>query len=300
MPCAAADIFIPYQKKTEKMPRYLLFISLFIAIQGAKAQTDVFTNDEEITNSLKDHLLNAYEKKDFVSLEKLRTQLVTVTPTKVEPLQKNSSFVSNTEVYAQGKKSTLILGKLFDTQSNGRNYVYTATATIITSDGICITNHHVFEKMAEGYSEKMIGVMDVEGNFYKISEGLASNENDDLAVFKIDTNGKKLQGFNLGELPEIGTNVHVIGHPKNKYYTYTTGVVSRLYYYAAEQSNRISITADFAVGSSGGPILNDNGQLIGMVAVTEAVPSARAVQMVIKEIIPVSSIKNLLNKVNTQ
>lgn len=268
------------------------------AYQCSVAQNEVFTNDEDITKQLKDQLLNAYDKKDFVSFEDFQAQLSTISATKINTSQNKNSYASKTVLYNQGKKSTLILGKLFDTESSGSDFVYTATATVISPDGVCITNHHVFEEMTKGYTQKMMGVMDYGGNFYKITEVLASSENDDLAVFKIDPKGKKLQALNFGELPEIGSEVHVIGHPKNAYYTYTTGVVSRLYIYDEEKSDRISITADFAVGSSGGPILNDYGQLIGMVAATVSVPNSRAVQMVVKEIIPISSITKLINKIN--
>lgn len=282
------------------MSKYLFIMLLVVAYQCTTAQNDVFNNDEAITKQLKDHLLKAYDSKDYVSFETFQTQFNTISAAKILTTTKEINYASNTALYKDGKKSTLILGKLFDITNNSKDYVYTATATVLTSDGICITNHHVFEKMAQGYTEKMIGVMDHEGNFYKVTQVLASSENDDLAVFKIDTKGKKLEGLNLGELPEIGSAVHVIGHPKNAYYTYSTGVVSRRYIYAEEMSDRISITADFAVGSSGGPILNDNGQLIGMVAATVSIPDARAVQMVVKEIIPVSSIKNLIEKINAK
>ncbi len=281
------------------MLKRLLFILLLIAYQSAYSQSNVFANDEELSKLLKDNLINALDNNDFVPFEKFREQLNSLSYSKINISNNKNIFSSKIELYKEGKKSTLVIGKLFDTEKNGSNLVYTATATLISSDGICITNHHVFEKMSGGYTEKLIGVMDFEGNFYKITEVLTSNEKDDLVIFKVDTQGKHLQAFNLGELPEIGSNVHVIGHPKNNYYTYSTGVVSRLYFYAAEKSDRISITADFALGSSGGPILNDNGQLIGMVAATISIPNASAPQMVIKEIIPISSIKKLIDKINS-
>lgn len=281
------------------MVNRFLFIIVLITCQTILAQKNVFFNDQETSRLMKENLVNVFNSKKFVPYENLQAQLGTQTKTKINISKENKSFSSKNELYEEGKKSTLILGKLFDTERSGTDLVYTATATVVTSDGLCVTNRHVFDSMGVGVTEKLVGVMDFEGTFYKVEEVLGSRPNDDLVLFRIDTKGKILYPLNLGELPKIGDNIHVIGHPKSMYYFYSTGVVSRLYYYAAEQSDRISITADFAVGSSGGPILNDSGQLVGMVAATESIPDARSPQMIIKEIIPISSIKKLINEINT-
>ena len=56
----------------------------------------------------------------------------------------------------------------------------------------------------------------------------------------------------------------------------------------------MSITADFAVGSSGAPILNNSGEVVGVVSSTFIIPNKRNSQMVIKEIIPINSLKKLI------
>ena len=60
------------------------------------------------------------------------------------------------------------------------------------------------------------------------------------------------------------------------------------------------ITADFAKGSSGSPILNNRGEIIGMVAATESIyytetqEEQKNLQMVFKNCVPSHSIRNLL------
>jgi S1-C subfamily serine protease len=64
----------------------------------------------------------------------------------------------------------------------------------------------------------------------------------------------------------------------------------------------MSITADFAGGSSGGPVLNKNGEVVGMVASTLTAYSDSSdckthpgpdVQMVFKDFIPLPSLRSM-------
>lgn len=58
------------------------------------------------------------------------------------------------------------------------------------------------------------------------------------------------------------------------------------------------ISADYAGGSSGGPVVDSAGNLVGVISSTRSVYSSNndkpQLQMVLKETIPVSSLKNLL------
>ena len=85
-------------------------------------------------------------------------------------------------------------------------------------------------------------------------------------------------------------------------YVYTNGVVSRTFIKESGNpfANRVEITADFAKGSSGGPIMDDRGNMVAMVSCLHPIfyvdqpPTDR--QMGIKECIPVSSIVRLLHQ----
>ena len=64
----------------------------------------------------------------------------------------------------------------------------------------------------------------------------------------------------------------------------------------------MSITADYAKGSSGGPVLDNNNRVIGMVSNTESLYTESnkgkpkgSLQMVIKNCVPVRSIRTLMN-----
>ena len=66
-------------------------------------------------------------------------------------------------------------------------------------------------------------------------------------------------------------------------------------------SRWLTITADYARGSSGGPLLNDAGEVIGMVASTHSVyynqsedGTHQNLQMVWKQCVPVENIRGLI------
>ena len=64
--------------------------------------------------------------------------------------------------------------------------------------------------------------------------------------------------------PVEGSNVTVIGNPKEHYGTVTTGIVSALRS-NPKTGSIMQISAPVSHGSSGSPVLNDDGEVIGMV-----------------------------------
>ena len=66
--------------------------------------------------------------------------------------------------------------------------------------------------------------------------------------------------------------------------------------------DQVSITADYARGSSGGPVLNDRGEVIGIVKSTQPIfyrmtnGKGENLQMVVKQCIPSASILQLIDQ----
>jgi S1-C subfamily serine protease len=62
--------------------------------------------------------------------------------------------------------------------------------------------------------------------------------------------------------PQDGRNVFVIGHPQGLKFTLSTGLISRL------QDSTVQISAPISPGDSGGPVYDENGNLIAVVTST--------------------------------
>ncbi|MFD0894137.1 trypsin-like peptidase domain-containing protein [Luteolibacter ambystomatis] len=148
----------------------------------------------------------------------------------------------------------------------------TASAWCLTEDGVMVTNRHVFLVP----EDESWGVYGVDGKLYKITSILASDPESDAVLFRVDTAGAKLVPLKLGEDADVGTRVRIVSHPGEHFYFQTSGEVSR---YSMDRTLEDdsketlwqSVTAEFAEGSSGGPVLDPDGAVVGMVSNTEAI-----------------------------
>jgi len=67
--------------------------------------------------------------------------------------------------------------------------------------------------------------------------------------------------------------VTLISHPDRKFYTVSVGHIARYTRgkCSHEVANRVIVTAEYGVGSSGAPVLNEYGNVVGVVSTTTAV-----------------------------
>lgn len=119
-----------------------------------------------------------------------------------------------------------------------------------------VTNAHVIENVHS------ITLTSYEGDKYTASL-LGIDEDKDIAVLIIkDASFPYLKMANLSTV-KIGDDIYAIGAPKGMAYTLTKGTVSakeRI----VENESFIQIDAAINEGNSGGPLLNDAGEVLGM------------------------------------
>ena len=131
---------------------------------------------------------------------------------------------------------------------------------IVSHDGKIATNLHVIRDL------KTAGVQLASGEIFDAVSVLAFDERKDLAIIKIA--GFDLPTVELGNSNDIrsGERVVVIGSPRGLQGTVTTGVVSAVRDDPAGAGFKLIQTdASINHGNSGGPLLNDRGQAIGVV-----------------------------------
>lgn len=138
----------------------------------------------------------------------------------------------------------------------------TGSGFIISSDGFIVTNNHVVE------GADQIAVSFTDGR--RVSAEIKGKDaSTDIAVLKIDETG--LRALQLGDSAQlqVGQIAVAIGNPLGLQYTVTTGVVSALGRTLRANNGRLIddvIQTDAALnpGNSGGPLLNSQGQVIGV------------------------------------
>ena len=144
------------------------------------------------------------------------------------------------------------------------------TGFVVDASGWIITNQHVVSSTTADYK-----VVTSNGDQYDVTE-IARDDANDIAILKIDA--KDLTVLSLGDSDKlaVGQDVVAIGTPLGEYSgSVTKGIVSGLnrtvstsssWYGGTSKTYEGVIQTDAAVnpGNSGGPLLNSQGEVIGI------------------------------------
>jgi hypothetical protein len=211
----------------------------------------------------------------LVSISNTETvkQLAANTAVKIEILSTapSSAILAEARLIEKLEQATVIVNMAFKRGDELLNNP--TTAYMIDESGICVTNYHVGKEYSSKTQYQSISIMTKDGKSYPVTKILSASESDDLMVFQVDTRGNKLSALPLGNTATKGAAVHVMGHPGSNFYHFTSGVISGYDAgsFAGQPCNTMSITAYFNVGSSGGPIVDDCGNVVGTVSrITES------------------------------
>ena len=147
--------------------------------------------------------------------------------------------------------STVHLGVV---DANGKSW--TGSGFVLRDDQI-VTNYHVIDNMSIG-GVKLVGKEDL----YPIEATLAVEENRDLAIIKVV--GIDVPALSLGDSDtvQIGDKVYVAGNPQGLEGSFSDGIISAIRGGSADKF--FQMTAPISQGSSGGPVVNEKGEVIGV------------------------------------
>ena len=135
--------------------------------------------------------------------------------------------------------------------------VATATGFVVSKNGMLITNHHVIE------GAKHIEAKAINGGRFTVTGVLADAPSSDLVVLRLDGNDFRPLALGKGQMVEVGNRVVVIGSPKGLEGTVSEGIVSAIRS-DEKQGKILQMTAAISSGSSGSPVLNRAGKVIGV------------------------------------
>jgi S1-C subfamily serine protease len=207
--------------------------------------------------------------------------------------------------YADASRAVVVIGSIEHCQECEKFHMgAVSSGWVIDPRGFIATNYHVMEDKEAGE----IGVMDRDGKVYAVRKVIAADRAGDAAIIEIETGGAELRAFPLAGSVKTGEPVSVIGHPDGRFYSLTEGIVSRVFAEATDDDGKdrctwITVTADYGSGSSGAPVLNAAGEVVGMVSSTAALladpeqdkePKAEDVQMVFRDCVSIDTIRGLL------
>jgi S1-C subfamily serine protease len=173
------------------------------------------------------------------------------------------------------------------------------TGFFVSEDGLLVTNEHV---VCDSINPSNVTIVTSENKTYSV-QSIASDPFQDIAILKVDTKGDKISPLkfaNSSSTLEPGQDVIAVGNPLGvNPGSVTRGIISGLGRNVSAQGNCQNkavekdyegvIQTDAAInqGNSGGPLINLNGEVVGVNSATStdannisyAVPFQRVVRL---------------------
>jgi len=152
--------------------------------------------------------------------------------------------------------------RFFGAPGQGREYKQRGlgSGVIVSSDGYIMTNNHV----VSGADKILVGLSD--GNELE-GKIIGTDAATDVAVIKIDSEGLKTADLGDSDALRVGEWVVAVGNPFGLEHSVTAGIIS----YKGRSNVRLAAYEDFIQtdaainpGNSGGPLVNLDGEVIGI------------------------------------
>jgi uncharacterized RDD family membrane protein YckC len=159
------------------------------------------------------------------------------------------------------------------------------TGFIISPDGLVVTNYHIIEE------EEKIAVAMIKHaesiQIFDVATIVAHDKEKDIAILKIE--GENFPFIHMGDSNDVysGERIYTIGHPHGYRNVISEGVISTKrkwmdgFYY-------LHITSSIFPGNSGGPVINEEGDVIGIATFTD-----REFKEIVYAV-PINDVKGLL------
>ena len=246
-------------------------------------------NDRQIVGQMTAKVTEMMDSGSVVEMKTLIDKL------KKEPKAKLQLSDAGVASVDEAQKAVVVVGGIYKCDRCPDWHVAPASGFLI-AENLVVTNYHVVDNP----ERSGLAVRLFDGRMFMVDDVVASSRRYDLAVLRLPNTG--IKPIALGLSAPVGAKVDLISHPNRKFYTLSEGRVAR---YFVTQRNRkpvpaMAITADFGKGSSGAPVLNENGQVVGVAASTESLYYTekdgvqKNLQMVFKNCVPVSQLRELI------
>lgn len=152
------------------------------------------------------------------------------------------AVTSANKIYEDKVQSVLFI----ETQSGA------GSGIILQEDGTFVTCFHVIS------DADFINAKTKDGKIYKVNGYKYLNPADDIAILTISSKNK-LVPITINNKAKIGDIIYTIANPKKLQFVFSDGMINQL------SKEKIQFSAPTSPGSSGGALLNEAGELIGMI-----------------------------------
>jgi S1-C subfamily serine protease len=132
------------------------------------------------------------------------------------------------------------------------------TGFLVSPDGLLVTNHHVVA------GSKQILAKAENGGLFPVLRVVATDPANDLALLQLEAKDLPCLTLAPAGSAEAGTRIAVIGSPLGLEGTLTEGIVSARRKLPGQKREVLQISAAISQGSSGSPVLDPQGRVVGV------------------------------------
>jgi len=134
---------------------------------------------------------------------------------------------------------------------------YLGSGFIVDETGILVTNYHLMQYAKES------SVRLRDGRVFPITGVIYHNAERDVCIFKIDAQNLPTIPLGNSDSLEIGETIYCIGNPLGLDFTFSNGMLSGTREF--ESLKWLQFSAPVSPGNSGGPLINPQGEAVGIV-----------------------------------
>jgi S1-C subfamily serine protease len=261
------------QKMKKRLPAVLIVTIIIVSLIGGSvigysvSSISVSSNISDLTSQVSTLQTQLSSLQTTQSTTNQDSNIQT-TATQTAISQSNSQSLSelyeevkNSVVIVEGLTASTMFGQTSYSEIQGSGFVYNYSGQMVI-----ITNNHVVDNVVN------ITVTFINGNAYP-AELLGADQYADLAVLSTDAPENEYYPLEIttSSTLEVGDPLAAVGGPYGLAGTMTTGIVSALNRTITEEmsgsypiSDVIQTSTPINSGNSGGPLLNYEGQVVGI------------------------------------
>lgn len=258
-------------------PRMFRLLTFLIAIFPAAllAGDRLVVDDEAFEEQAIAAATQLHKKDKLVSLDKLRTQLKHARCDIALPEPRKEKLAPR-DIYRLVRSSTVAVATFYHC-TKCKKWHFDSASGFVAVDGVVSTSEHVVDFEDEGMKDGYLIVVDSKGRVFPVSEVLAANADSDTCLLRVA--GLDLPPLALNRDAEVGDAVFCVSHPDGNHWMFTSGMLARFFINreAASDGDKppanpkvapslyINVTAEYSPGSSGAPVVDECGNVVGQV-----------------------------------
>jgi len=254
----------------------LVLCAVWFAAAGLAASPGMVIDDEEYGAKITEASARLLREHKLTSLASLREQVRTK-GVALKTLAPAGQRLEPPELCERLRQSTLAVGSYYKCPDCGE-WHFGGSAGFMVGDGIVCTCCHVVMGEDEGVSEAYLVAADADGRVYPVRGVAAADTASDTCFLTLE--GCRLKPLPLRANVRAGERVYCLSHPGGYYFMFTQGMIARLNRRPNEVVDEhgetnglltrpilfLNVTAEFAPGSSGAPVVDEAGNVVGQVA----------------------------------